>query len=176
MTTEPTPDVVVIVGTDHHPFDRLIQWMDDWLASTAPGSIRCLVQYGTSKPPMVADGRGYLDHSEVQTLMRGARAVVSHGGPTTIAEARRAGHQPVVVARDPECGEHVDGHQMRFARRLAAIGGIHLVENRAELDSALESRLRTPRSTEPLPGADTTASALRFAVLVEEILDGCGRG
>lgn len=175
MTTSSTFDVVVIVGTDHHPFDRLIRWIDDWIASGQSGSASCLVQYGTTKPPQHAEGRAFLGHGEVQALMQAARAVVCHGGPTTIAEARRAGHRPVVVARDPARGEHVDEHQMLFARRLAGGGAIDLVEDFGGLAAALQSSLDGPRSPGPLPGADVTASALRFAALVDELLLGTGR-
>ena len=30
------PLVFVTVGTDHHPFDRLIHWMDRWLELVGP--------------------------------------------------------------------------------------------------------------------------------------------
>ena len=50
MTTDETPLLLVSVGTDHHPFDRLVRWAGAWLAAH-PGAVRCLMQTGTSAPP-----------------------------------------------------------------------------------------------------------------------------
>ena len=33
MTDPGEPLLLVTVGTDHHPFDRLIRWADAWLAA-----------------------------------------------------------------------------------------------------------------------------------------------
>ena len=162
---------MVVVGTDHHPFDRLVTWVDTWLQCRPEGPVSCLVQYAASAPPRVARGRPYLDHAEVEQLMARARAVVTHGGPTTIAEARRAGHRPVVVPRSARLGEHVDDHQRRFAGRLASAGLVDVADTQVELVTAVESRLGA--ATVPGPtavAAEWAESARRFGKLVEEVL------
>ena len=163
--------VVVVVGTDHHPFDRLVTWVDTWLQCRPGGPVSCLVQYGTSASPLVAQGRPYLDHAGVEQLMAQALAVITHGGPTTIAEARRAGHRPVVVPRSARLGEHVDDHQRRFVGRLASAGLVDVAHTQAELAAAVETRLRAVTAPGP---TDVTAeweqSARRFGRLVEEVL------
>jgi UDP-N-acetylglucosamine transferase subunit ALG13 len=132
--------VLVLVGTDHHRFDRLVEWVDRWLADR-PGRAEGLVQHGTSRPPRVAEGKAYLAHEEVEAALHRADVVVSHGGPATIAEARRTGHRPVVVPRDGSRGEHVDDHQLRFARRLGREGLVRCVETEADLRTALDESL-----------------------------------
>jgi len=47
------PLVLVTVGTDHHPFDRLVGWIDRW---APPGRVRLVVQYGTAVPPRGLSG------------------------------------------------------------------------------------------------------------------------
>src|SRR5437667_12384491 len=89
--------VLVTVGTDHHPFDRLIQWVDRWLRSEAPEEIRCVMQTGTSRPPKNAEWHDYVANEQLQGWMQQAAAVVSHGGPGTIMDCRRAGSIPIVV-------------------------------------------------------------------------------
>jgi hypothetical protein len=54
---DPAPLVLISVGTDHHPFDRLVTWADGWLATRPEGSVRCVVQSGTSRAPLVAEHR-----------------------------------------------------------------------------------------------------------------------
>ena len=73
--------------------------------------------------------------------MDAASAVVCHGGPGTIALARRCGHVPIVVPRDPALGEHVDDHQMRYTAVLARSGAIEIATSAAELGRLLS----TPR-------------------------------
>lgn len=109
--------LLVSVGTDHHRFDRLVRWADQYAADHP--DVEVLIQYGHAEPPVHARGSQLLDHGQLQFEIGQADAVVCHGGPATITEARRAGHVPVVVPRDPGRSEHVDGHQQRFVARLA---------------------------------------------------------
>ena len=131
-----TTRVLVLLGTDHHRFDRLVDWVDRW-ASDSGADV--LVQHGTSRPPLVAAGQPYLDWDKVQSEIEAADVVVSHGGPATISEAREAGHMPIVVPRDPARDEHIDDHQQLFSRRLAASGLITVVEDEAALRAALDA-------------------------------------
>src|SRR5918993_5733368 len=42
VTAPVTPGLLLVtVGTDHHPFDRLVRWAAAWLAAH-PGQLRCL--------------------------------------------------------------------------------------------------------------------------------------
>lgn len=132
----------VSVGTDHHPFDRLLGWVRDWSREHPGWDLQ--VQHGRSADPGAGTGFAFCDHDRLQELLGLADAVVSHGGPATITEARRYGHVPVVVPRDPTLGEHVDGHQQAFARRLGAAGLVHLAQTRAEFVAALDGVTAAP--------------------------------
>lgn len=129
---EHRPLVAVLLGTDHHRFDRLVTWIGQ-LAAT--GDIDWFVQHGATELPTGQpwmSGRPMLGAAELEDLLERADAVVTHGGPGLIMEARTHGHLPVVVARHPALGEHVDDHQQRFVRRIAATGSV------LEADSPLE--------------------------------------
>jgi UDP-N-acetylglucosamine transferase subunit ALG13 len=86
----------------------------------------------------------FLGHEDLQRAMAAATLVISHGGPATITEARRNGHLPIVVPRDPAHREHVDNHQQLFARRLGTAGMVWLCETEAELIEALDKGLADP--------------------------------
>jgi UDP-N-acetylglucosamine transferase subunit ALG13 len=47
---EGTPVVLVVVGTDCHPFDRLVDWVERWQEARGD-SVRCVVQHGSSRAP-----------------------------------------------------------------------------------------------------------------------------
>lgn len=133
--------IVASLGTDHHPFDRLVGWLDALAADL--GADRVLVQHGHSVAPAVAGGRPFVPHAELLDLMVRAEVVVCHGGPGTLMDARHAGHVPVLVPRDPRHGEHVDHHQQRFAAAVRDGGLAEVAEDRSTLDRLVHARLAT---------------------------------
>ncbi|MFC7326705.1 glycosyltransferase [Marinactinospora rubrisoli] len=166
MTDRPAPDdrplVLVSLGTDHHPFDRLVDWIDGYAADRP--EVRCLVQHGGTRPPSVAEGVAFLDHDRLGALMAEAAAVVTHGGPATVTEARRSGHLPIAVARDPELGEHVDDHQLRFVSRLDIAGMVRSCASSQQLTATLDKALSQPADFRMDPEADSgPAAAVRYA-------------
>ncbi|WP_017571310.1 glycosyltransferase [Nocardiopsis halotolerans] len=136
------PDVVVSLGTDHHSFDRLVRWIDDY--ARRHRDLRFLVQHGHSTPPEVAAGTPFLSGEDLGERMREARVVVTHGGPGTIVQARHAGRLPIVVARDPELDEHVDDHQLLFVRRLEEAGRIRACSSPQQLSALIDRALASP--------------------------------
>lgn len=164
VSTARRPRLFVSVGTDHHPFTRLVGWAADF-ARTNPGWDVAL-QHGRTPAPAPVPGLeafAFCDHARLLELFSDADAVACHGGPATITEARRTGHLPVVVPRDPASGEHVDGHQVRFATRLAAAGLVVLAGSADDLAAAVHAahgrRAGGPAAT---PGA--TGGAVPYAV------------
>jgi UDP-N-acetylglucosamine transferase subunit ALG13 len=159
--------VFVSVGTDHHPFDRLVGWVDAWL----PAGVRCVVQHGTSAPPRKAEGVPYLGHDALTAMLEEATVVVSHGGPTTITESRRHGRRPIVVPRSPRLGEHVDDHQERFCARMEAKGLITVAADESSLHALLDRALSRPRDfAADAAGDEVAESVARFGCLVDDLL------
>jgi UDP-N-acetylglucosamine transferase subunit ALG13 len=122
-SSEVSPTAVFVsLGTDHHPFDRLLTMIGAWAADHP--EVTVLVQSGHTEVPAALHLPSvtvvpFLDVADLDAQLSEATAVVCHGGPSTIMEARAAGHTPIVAARDPARGEHVDGHQQRFVARIA---------------------------------------------------------
>jgi UDP-N-acetylglucosamine transferase subunit ALG13 len=166
------PLLLVTVGTDHHPFDRLVRWVDGWLGRASSNRLRCLVQTGTSAPPAgPASWKPYLEHATLEAAMAEAAAVVCHGGPGTILGAKHAGAVPIVVPRQQRLGEHVDDHQVRFSRRLAAEGGVFLAESEADLHRLLDQVVAEPDAFRARREQRATAAAVdAFGRLVDRLV------
>jgi UDP-N-acetylglucosamine transferase subunit ALG13 len=165
------PLVFVTVGTDHHPFDRLIRWVDRWLESRGDAAVRCVVQHGTSQAPAVAERRPYLGYQEMEALVAEAAAVVCHGGPGSVMLCRGAGKQPIVVPRRHDLGEHVDDHQVVFARRIAAEGEIALAEDRATFGACLQRALEGEGTLDPARYEERVGEAVaEFERLVDRLM------
>ena len=133
-------DVFVAVGTDMHPFDRLVGSVESWAVEHGIQG-RVLAQFGESRPPTAIAGVADMGYEEFQNTMDRSRVIVTHGGPATMADARRRGKKPLVVPRNPLFGEHVDDHQIRFSAKLAGQGAIILCNDDRDLHQALDSAL-----------------------------------
>ena len=171
IAAQPVPvyTVLVVVGTDHHRFDRLVDWLDDW-AERQQSPTRVVFQHGSARTPRFGEGHVLLPHDDLQALMDTASVVVAHGGPATICEAWRHGRLPVVVPRDPALGEHVDGHQQRFSRRLGSAGLVLLCEERRQLETALDQARADPSRVVFALG-DRDELVLRSVRRIGEVVD-----
>jgi len=155
-----TTRVFVTVGTDHHPFTRLIDWVDDWAAEQE--DVHLVVQHGATRPSRHGINHELLGSDEIAAQYVEADLVVSQVGPGTIADANRAGHQPIVVPRDPNLGEVVDDHQVAFGDFMTARGRCVSVQSRADLVAQLEAGLAAP-AVPDLP-VDALSAATSSAV------------
>jgi UDP-N-acetylglucosamine transferase subunit ALG13 len=167
------PLVLCLLGTDHHPFARLVSWCDE-LAAAYP-EVEVLVQHGSTDAPTKAAGKDFFDKQALTDALDRAHVAICHGGPGLIGDVRAAGLHPLVVARDPSRGEHVDGHQMRFVARIAASGIVTSVGSYDELADNVATMLATARGT-GMDAADdrarVAASVARFANVVEPLRRG----
>lgn len=153
------PSVVVTVGTDHHPFSRLITWMDRWAQDNS--AYRVTIQHGTSTPPEYAEGVALMSRTELMDLLERADAVVCQAGPGSILDARRAGKVPIVVPRLQRLGEVVDDHQVAFAWAMAARGEAIVATTAEEVHFHLSAALADPTSVRRPPAASPAADTGR---------------
>jgi UDP-N-acetylglucosamine transferase subunit ALG13 len=125
--------ILVTIGTNEQPFDRLVR-----AAAALDLPEQLVVQHGSSRVPR---GRGewvdFVSFEELSSRMRQARVVVCHAGVGSIMLARRCGKHPIVVPRRLHLGEAVDDHQLPIARRLHANGVVTLVEDVDRLAEAI---------------------------------------
>lgn len=131
----------VTVGTDYHRFDRLVWWVDEWLAG-GPNVGHVVLQRGTSSTSERTESIDYLQRTQLIDEFQRASVVVCHGGPATILECRSNGLVPIVVPREERYDEHVNDHQVDFCERLNAHGEIQMARTKDEffrlLDLAVE--------------------------------------
>ncbi|WP_166355379.1 glycosyltransferase [Phytoactinopolyspora limicola] len=164
------PMLFVTVGTDHHRFDRLAEWVQPWL-DHRDGQVRCVYQHGASRAPSQAEPLGIVSRDELLEHLDAATVVLAQGGPGSILDARGRGFVPVVVPRLAALDEVVDDHQVAFCRRLAAEGQVILAESQEHLHAALDAAFADPatvrRPADPSPAPETAA---RLAEVVEQVV------
>ena len=97
--------ITILVGTDHHGFDRLVRWADSHQAAHPADTV--VIQHGHTSAPSVAAGVAFFSPEDLGRLAAESDVVITHGGPGTIMDVRKQGHRPITLARNPEHGEHV---------------------------------------------------------------------
>lgn len=126
--------IFVTVGTHEQPFDRLVRKMDELVES---GAIRedVFIQTGyCTYEPRHCQWSKFLPYAQMVENVRSARLVVTHGGPSSFIMPLQEGKIPVVVPRQEQFGEHVNDHQLLFARAVwARQGNILVAEDMEEL-------------------------------------------
>jgi UDP-N-acetylglucosamine transferase subunit ALG13 len=154
---ESGPLVFVTVGTDHHRFERLMDWIDTWGEHNP--TARLVVQHGNARAVDRAESIAFLKPERFRELLRTANAVVCPGGPGGIMETRAAGLRPIVVPRRGDLGEHVDNHQLAFSRFLAGRDLVTLAEEAPELFDALD-RVVERHDCYKIPGNDDSPAGI----------------
>lgn len=155
----------VTVGSHDAGFDRMLAAVD---AAAEQGLLPApvLVQRGTSSyQPRAGTSVEFVTPQEFTARMAAAEVVVTHGGAGAIGTALRHGRRPIVFARDPARGEHVDAHQQELVDRLDELGMVVQVDG--ELGAAHLDQTRVPGaavSSPPWAGLPTVVDALAEAV------------
>lgn len=126
--------IFVTVGTHEQPFNRLLVAMEDLVVR---GIIkdRIVIQsgYATAVAPH-CEVTNFLSNQGMQQAMQSADTIVCHGGPATFMQALALGKRTIVVPRQAVFREHVNDHQLTFARQVAQQGyPLTVVDDVAEL-------------------------------------------
>ena len=111
--------IFVTVGTHEQPFNRLIQKVDELKRD---GVIKddVIIQTGFSTyKPKYCQWSKLISYQQMVKNVADARIVITHGGPASFIMPLQIGKTPIVVPRQHQFNEHVNDHQVEFARNVA---------------------------------------------------------
>lgn len=111
--------IFVTVGTHEQPFNRLIEEVD-CLKKENIITEDVFIQTGFSTyEPQYCEWKNIISYDEMESYMKEATIVITHGGPATFMSAITHGKKPIVVPRQEKFGEHVNDHQLEFAQQVS---------------------------------------------------------
>lgn len=111
--------IFVTVGTHEQPFNRLIEYVDN-LKRDGVITEGVIMQTGFSTyEPKYCQWSKLLPYKEMEKNVREARIVITHGGPASFIMPLQIGKIPIVVPRQHQYGEHVNDHQVEFAKAVS---------------------------------------------------------
>ena len=126
--------IFVTVGTHEQPFDRLLKCIDKMVED---GKIteKVIIQKGyTDFEPKNCESYKLIGYDEMQKYINEARIIVTHGGPASFIAPLSIGKIPIVVPRKKEFNEHVNNHQLEFAKEVEKrMKNIIIAENDKQL-------------------------------------------
>lgn len=117
--------ILITVGTEKFPFDRLMKWIDKLIAenSIQPEKEEIVIQYGTCTfIPNKTKGCSVLKQTDFLSLVNKARLIIAHCGEGTIDLLASINKPFILVPRSHSFQEHVDDHQIELAEQLASQG------------------------------------------------------
>ena len=104
--------ILVVAGLHERPFDRLIRAI-----VPLAGEEEIVVQRGSSRVEVPgASTHASLSSERLVRAYERARVVVGQASPGVLFDALDAQKCPILVPRRASLGEHVDDHQVAFAR------------------------------------------------------------
>lgn len=130
--------IFVTVGTHEQPFNRLIESVDN-LKKMGVIQEEVIIQTGYSTyEPQYCTWQKLYPYQEMIRLVEEARIVITHGGPSSFIMPLQIGKTPIVVPRKHEFNEHVNDHQVSFAKAVAErMGTIVVVEDMSKLEETI---------------------------------------
>lgn len=130
--------IFVTVGTHEQPFNRLIECVDN-LKKDETITEEVVIQTGYSTyEPKYCRWQKLFPYQEMLKLVDEARIVITHGGPSSFIMPLQIGKTPIVVPRRHEFNEHVNNHQVSFAKAVAdRMGTIIVVDDIEQLGATI---------------------------------------
>lgn len=122
--------IFVTVGTHEQPFNRLVQKIDE-LKRDGVIQDDVIIQTGFSTyEPQYCQWSKLISYQQMVKNVADARIVITHGGPASFIMPLQIGKTPIVVPRQHQFNEHVNDHQVEFARNVSKrMGTIISVED-----------------------------------------------
>ena len=149
--------ILITVGTEKFPFNRLMKWVEQLIAKDYISSQEeIIVQYGScTYIPHGTKAYTLLPEAKFEALLSQARLIIAHCGEGTIDTLAKINVPYILVPRSYEWGEHVDDHQIELADALAE-QGIAIAKNINDLKAFITNPTLTKVNVAP---SDYYASA-----------------
>lgn len=163
--------IFVTVGTHEQPFNRLIEYVDNLKGSSIIDE-EVVMQIGFSTyEPKYCTWEKLFPYRQMIEYVNEARIVITHGGPSSFIMPLQVGKTPIVVPRQKQFNEHVNNHQLEFAKQVETRQkNIIVIENIEDLkDTILNYDKLVCENTSELKSNNTVFNE-KFEEIVNELL------
>lgn len=131
--------IFVSLGTDHHPFNRLVDWLSEALERGIIDE-QVVIQHGSTQ---VADPRmekyEMVGFDQMMKYFDEADLVITHASSTAMLVCHH-GKRPMVLAREAVHGEHIDDHQLEFVKATRGIYDFYIADTKEKFFAGLQDK------------------------------------
>jgi UDP-N-acetylglucosamine transferase subunit ALG13 len=138
--------IFVITGTERYPLDRMVHEVDRLVgAGIIKSSV--FVQLGSSTyEPNYCDWKRFMSFGEMCEKIEKADTVIAHAGAGTTLLCVQLKHRPILFPRSKQFGEHIDDHQLSFAKKFETTGFINVAYELADLATLSQVSTKSPEN------------------------------
>ena len=162
--------IFVTVGTHEQPFNRLVKKIDELKGN---GTIQddVFIQTGfCTYEPKNCQWSKLIPYQQMVNNIEEAHIVITHGGPASFIMPLQMGKTPIVVPRQHQFDEHVNDHQLEFARNVAErMGTIIVVEDIRKLEEYITNYDETVTSMQHGMNSNNAKFCEELEKIVEEM-------
>ena len=161
--------IFVTVGTHEQPFNRLVEYMDNW-AAVHDESVVIQTGFSTYEPKYCEWSKLY-PYQEMVKKVEKSRIIITHGGPSSFIMPLKIGKIPIVVPRKKEFDEHVNDHQVAFSKAVAQRqGNIIVVEDVSKLGETIDKYTEIVETMKNGLTSNNKIFCAKFAKIVDEVV------
>lgn len=162
--------IFVTVGTHEQQFNRLIQEIDELKGNgTIQEDVFIQTGYSTYEPKHCRWSK-LIPYGEMVKNVEEARIVITHGGPASFIMPLQMGKIPIVVPRQRQFEEHVNDHQLEFAKAVEQRQkNIVVIEDIEQMQTVLREYKNIVGSMAVSSGSNNAQFNLAFKKIIEEL-------
>lgn len=131
--------IVVITGMEVHPFDRLLQTIDEAVRDEKLADEVFIQRGHTPYQPKHAPFEDFVSFGDLCERIERCDVVITHAGAGSTLTCLQCRKFPIIVPRLHEHGEHIDNHQLPFSQKLHDFGLARQVLEMSDLLPAIEA-------------------------------------
>ena len=165
--------ILVTVGTEKFPFNRLMEWIDNLIQQNLIqlNQEQIVIQYGScTVTPRRTNNFSVLPSEEFENILAQARLIIAHCGEGTIDLLSHIKKPFILVPRNSQYREHVDNHQMELADELAK-QGVSIANSYQDLAEFLANPKLVPINHSPTEYYTQVSSLLEEQFEEEQVLE-----
>ncbi len=162
--------IFITIGTDHHPFRRVFDWIKEARKQKIIGNNeRVLIQHGyTEGDWSTFEAYKFLPFNKMIEYIKEADLVITHASSTALL-VMRYGKLPIVIPRRKHFKEHVDDHQWDFVESTHEVMPFIVTQTKIEFFDVLSNRDFAIKVPEEFYGNGGDAAVDRFKKLLDEL-------
>ena len=125
--------IFLTVGTEKFPLDRLLKAVDEAVGNKKIDQA-VFGQIGKSGyKPQWFSYKEFFEFAQMKKFIQEAEIVVSHAGIGSTLLCLNLEKIPILFPRRLDFGEHLDNHQVEFAKKIEAVGKVLVAYDEKDL-------------------------------------------